>query len=137
MRLFHSLLPVVLALSPVPIVAQEWTQFAYYTTLIGAEDMRNSSGIPLNSLGGMIQQDRANYHRFGIRHPGDSSDPYFADPALRARIAQMVDAGRNGSLANWSANRQPFGVGVFVCGYGTVPSVIYLAAWGTDHSGCY
>lgn len=135
----HVFLVVALAALSSPVVAQEWRQFAYYVAYIGPEDMRNSSGQPVTSLGGVLQQDRANFHRFGIRHPQDDSDPVFADRGFRALIPQMVNAGGNagGTLAQMARYGQPFLVGVFVCGYGATPSVIYLAGAGEDHSGCY
>lgn len=65
---------------------------SYYTT-IGREDFYNSSGVPLNDVGAVVQQDRANFHRFGLRHPGDETDPYFSDQAMRAQIPDLVRAG--------------------------------------------
>lgn len=46
----------------------------------------NSSGAPLKNFCAIVQQDRANYHRFGIRNDGDQGDPIFANKAARARI---------------------------------------------------
>lgn len=54
--------------------------------LIGA-DLRNSRGVPLGDFCAVVQQDRANVHRFGIRHELDDLDPIFHDRAARARIA--------------------------------------------------
>ncbi|MDP5307400.1 hypothetical protein [Paracoccus spongiarum] len=127
-----------LAALPAASPAQEWTQFAYYLARIGPEDLRSSSGQPIRSLGGALQQDRANYHRFGIRHANDESDPVFANRDLRARIPAMVAAGGNdrGRLARMAREGRPFDVGVFVCGSGNTPSVIYIAGRGEDHSGC-
>jgi hypothetical protein len=134
--LFFSL---VFAALGSPLHAQQWTQLAYYLAYIGPEDMRSSKGQPVTTLGGVLQQDRANVHRFGIRHARDEYDPIFANRALRARIPQMVAAGGNdrGSLSRMARNGQPFMVNVFVCGYGQTPSVIFLAGAGEDHSGCY
>jgi hypothetical protein len=130
---------IVVFLFASPLFAQEWNQLAYYLAYIGPEDMRSSKGQPVTSLGGVLQQDRANVHRFGIRHAQDDYDPIFANQALRARIPQMVAAGgnQNGRFASMARNGQPFLVNVFVCGYGRTPSVIYLAGAGEDHSGCY
>lgn len=130
--------PTALGLAA-PAAAQDWDQLAYYIAVIGPEDMRNSSGQPVTSLGGVLQQDRANFHRFGIRHSGDETDPLFSNRDLRARIPQMVSDGNNarGSLAQMARSGQPFRVGVFVCGYGRTPSVIYLHGDGEDHSGCF
>ncbi|GHE87255.1 hypothetical protein GCM10016455_03860 [Aliiroseovarius zhejiangensis] len=65
---------------------------SYYTT-IGKEDFFNSRGQPLRDVGAVVQQDRANFHRFGLRHPGDEADPFFGDRAMRARIPDLVHAG--------------------------------------------
>jgi hypothetical protein len=123
----------------VPVHAQAWTQLAYYRAYIGPEDMQSSKGQPLRTLGAVLQQDRANFHRFGIRHQQDDGDPVFANGALRASIPDLVTAGRGdrGSLGRMARNGQPFLVNVFVCGFGRTPAVIYLAGAGEDHSGCY
>lgn len=135
----HFFISIVFGALASPLHAADWNQLAYYLAFIGPEDMRSSSGQPVTTLGGVLQQDRANFHRFGIRHPQDEGDPIFANRASRAQIPQMVAAGGNdrGSLAQMARNGQPFMVNVFVCGYGNTPSVILLAGAGEDHSGCY
>ncbi|XDA98040.1 hypothetical protein AB1M95_18390 [Sulfitobacter sp. LCG007] len=132
-------LAALFSCSTAPLAAQEWTQIAYYLAYIGPEDMYNSSGARVDSLGGVLQQDRANFHRFGVRHAQDQGDPIFASREWRAQIPAMVAAGGNdrGDLARMARGGQPFMVNVFVCGYGNAPSVIYLAGAGEDHSGCY
>lgn len=60
---------------------------AEYNTTLWPEDARNSKGRPLGDVCAIVQQDRANFHRFGIRHPGDESDPVFGSQHARARIA--------------------------------------------------
>nr|WP_325251545.1 hypothetical protein [Amylibacter sp.] len=134
-----TFLSLVLTCLSFPLHAQEWNELAYYLAYIGPEDMRSSRGTPVTTLGGVLQQDRANFHRFGIRHAQDESDPIFANRDWRARIPDMVNAGGNtrGSLNRMAQRGQPFMVNVFVCGYGATPSVIYLAGAGEDHSGCY
>lgn len=62
--------------------------------LIGPEDLVNSNGDALTAPWQVIRQDRANYHRFGIRHAGDQSDPLFHDPENRALMEQYVQQGR-------------------------------------------
>ncbi|MEM7074212.1 MAG: hypothetical protein AAGA28_13695 [Pseudomonadota bacterium] len=118
--------------------AQDWNQIAYYVAWIGPEDMRNSGGARLTDFGAVLQQDRANYHRFGIRHPQDEGDPVFGDRAQRARIPELYRAGgRAPGFEAGVAQGRAFGVSVFVCGYGNTPSAIYLAGFGEDHSGCF
>ena len=69
-----------------PAVAQEL--LGGYFALIGPEDMRNSSGAALGNICAIVQQDRANYHKFGIRQEYDEGDPWFATPAARQKISQ-------------------------------------------------
>ncbi|MEM1386180.1 MAG: hypothetical protein AAF748_02605 [Pseudomonadota bacterium] len=59
-----------------------------YYTLIGPRDFFNSSGTRLTNFCAIIQQDRANYHRFGVADPADGWDPFFQDRAARSRISQ-------------------------------------------------
>lgn len=61
-----------------------------YLTLLGAEDLTNSSGVRLTSAAAIIAQDRANFHRFGIRHQDDQSDPWFHSRGHRAAIPSLV-----------------------------------------------
>jgi S1-C subfamily serine protease len=41
-----------------------------------------------------IRQNRANFHRSGIRSPEDQDDPFFVDEGNRAALEQMLDRGR-------------------------------------------
>lgn len=67
--------------------ARSPTLIAEYFTTVGAEDSRNSRGNPVADWCAIVRQDRANHHRFGIRHDGDRGDPIFADGAARAAIS--------------------------------------------------
>jgi len=62
-----------------------------YNTWITAQDMRNSQGVPLTDFCAMVQQDRANLHRFGRQDRLDGYDHFFADAANRARISTNCD----------------------------------------------
>lgn len=64
-----------------------------YYSLIGPADRQNSSGAPISDPCAMIQQDRANYHRFGKREQFDQTDPIFADRAMRAQITAACQLG--------------------------------------------
>ncbi len=113
---------------------------AYYTEF-GYEDFFNSRGTALLDVGAVVQQDRANFHRFGIRHNNDESDPYFADRATRATIPDLVRAGPvdaylQGVLGQgwqgWSFNAL-----VQVCGNGTwLTRIIIDPADGDGYSSC-
>jgi hypothetical protein len=61
-----------------------------YMALIGPEDLTNSSGARLTDAGAIIAQDRANFHRFGIRHALDESDPWFGSRGHRMAIPTLV-----------------------------------------------
>lgn len=74
---------VILTLS-LPASAQE--VLATYDTRLDAHDLVNSSGQPLSSVCAVVQQDRANYHRFGRRGQADDPDPIFGNRAMRAQI---------------------------------------------------
>ncbi len=71
-------------LASAPAGAQEL--IAEYYALIGPEDMHNSRGERLGDFCAIVQQDRANYHRFGVRHEYDADDPIFHSRAARAAI---------------------------------------------------
>ena len=47
--------------------------------------MRNAAAI--------IRQDRANFHRFGLRDPDDEWDSFFGSKANRARMESMLNNG--------------------------------------------
>ncbi|NDR56424.1 hypothetical protein [Aliiruegeria sabulilitoris] len=58
-----------------------------YYAMIGYEDMRNSKGAPLRDFCAIIQQDRANVHKFGIVHEYDEYDAWFTTLANRKKIS--------------------------------------------------
>lgn len=113
---------------------------SYYTT-ISANDRVNSRGVPLSDFGAMLQQDRANYHRFGRPDPGDQSDGFFmvaemraSIPALFARRPDKRDAGY------WQIQADsPYDIGivVFICGGGgRVTHIAVDPADGDGYAGC-
>ena len=61
--------------------------------VIGGEDRRNSRGVALPDVEYIIRQDRANFHRFGIRHPGDTADRFFSSADARNRLAVLLQNG--------------------------------------------
>jgi hypothetical protein len=66
-----------------------------YVAYIGDDDLYNSNGARLTEPWQILRQDRANFHRFGIRQRGDENDPFFSDANNRAAMEQMV---RNGGI---------------------------------------
>ena len=77
---------------PVRINAQQL--IGSYIALLSEADHFNSRGQRLTSAAAIIRQNRANFHRFGIRSPEDQDDPLFANEANRAALEQMLERGR-------------------------------------------
>ncbi|GGX47698.1 hypothetical protein GCM10007385_14360 [Tateyamaria omphalii] len=73
-----------LGLTGAPTSAQQFT-FEYYAVL-SPQDTYNSRGQPLNDVCGIVQQDRANVHKFGKRDSADTVDLFFTTPERRAMI---------------------------------------------------
>jgi len=55
-----------------------------YVTRIGPRDQFNSKGTRLSKASDIMQQDRANYHKFNRRDSDDGYDPYLTSPEKRA-----------------------------------------------------
>jgi hypothetical protein len=72
-----------------------------YRAYIGDADLYNSKGAKLSQPWQIIRQDRANFHQYGVRDPGDQSDSFFADPLNRQALEQML---RNGTMTREAAN---------------------------------
>jgi hypothetical protein len=81
-----------------------------YIAYIGEDDLYNSDGARLGEPWQVIRQDRANYHRFGIRDRLDESDSFFADADNRAAMERML---ANGTIAS-SARRAILGGGALI-----------------------
>lgn len=64
-----------------------------YRAQIESVDLMNSEGETLQNLGAILQQDRANFHRFGIRQDGDEHDPFFDDFQTRAQMQALYTPG--------------------------------------------
>ena len=77
-----------------PSMAQAQQVIASYLARMSAADHFNSNGERLTSAASIIRQDRAKFHRFGVRDPEDESDPFFADQDNRAALEQMLERGR-------------------------------------------
>lgn len=86
---FLSAAFIALALWTVPATAQD---IVLYRAYIGAKDLVNSDGKKLTEAWQVLRQDRANYHRFAVRQPGDEADPLFADADQRAALEALVKA---------------------------------------------
>ncbi len=80
------------SLSPIAAKAEN-LMLEYYATL-SPRDTYNSSGAPLNDVCAIVQQDRANVHKFG-NPDGEQPDSFFTSPARRAMIAGRCDYSRS------------------------------------------
>ena len=95
MRKFGLILAA--AFMATPATGQD--QMLEYFTLLGLNDAYNSRGAPLDDFCAIVQQDRANWHRFGKREQYDGADPFFDSTERRAMIAGKCDYDR-GYFAN-------------------------------------
>ncbi|MDH6267196.1 hypothetical protein M2360_002593 [Rhizobium sp. SG_E_25_P2] len=64
-----------------------------YNAYIGEDDLYNSNGERLREPWQIIRQDRANFHKYRVRQPGDESDSYFSSVDNRAAAERMVRSG--------------------------------------------
>ena len=66
-----------------------------YNAFLSSADHFNSSGERLTTAAAIIRQDRANFHKFGIRDDRDENDSYFANVNNRAVLEQMLNDGNS------------------------------------------
>ena len=81
-----------------------------YEAYIGPRDLRNSNGARLSQAWQVLRQDRANYHRYGLKDRGDQGDNFFGNADNREIMERLV---RNGNVAP-SAARAVVAGGVWV-----------------------
>jgi len=67
-----------------------------YTARISQQDHYSSRGLPLTEAAEILQQDRANYYRFGRADSEDTGVGYFASRRHRAAFGRML---RHGSIS--------------------------------------
>lgn len=65
-----------------------------YVAFLSETDHFNSNGQRLTSAAAIIRQDRANFHRFGIRDRQDEKDSFFADAGNRESLEHMLENGQ-------------------------------------------
>lgn len=65
-----------------------------YVAQLSSADHFNSNGERLTTVAAIIRQDRANFHRFGIRDSLDESDDFFEDKDNRALMEKFISRGR-------------------------------------------
>lgn len=86
------LICIAIVLGPISAAADS-LMFEYYATL-SPKDTYNSRGIPLNDVCAIVQQDRANVHRFG-NPDGEQPDSFFTTPERRAMILGKCEYSRS------------------------------------------
>jgi hypothetical protein len=64
-----------------------------YVAFLSEADHFNSNGQRLTSAAAIIRQDRANFHRFGVRDPQDQDDSFFANAGNRETLERMLENG--------------------------------------------
>lgn len=97
MRLFDFIAAAALVMAPFGAAADDL--IADYFVELGPQDFYNSKGARLTDTAAIFAQDRANVHRFGIRHGGDSLDPVFGSREMRAQIPALL---ARGNVASWA-----------------------------------
>jgi hypothetical protein len=87
-----SCLVLTLLLTSAPALADRLIE--RYVARLGPEDHFNSSGERLSSPALIVRQDRANYHKYGVRDPEDESDSFFQNAGNRELLQEFLDRGR-------------------------------------------
>ncbi len=122
----HLLIALFCLFSTV-ISAKAQDFIASYSTLIGPADRVNSQGVIFTDFGAIIQQDRANYHRFGLRDDLDMADPVFSNADYRARIPAIWLVMRGSEyVVDEVLSGQPQLLSVLIYGYGGEPAFIIV-----------
>jgi|GEM_PF-800246 len=79
-----------------------------YIARIGPDDYYSSRGVRLQSVAEILQQDRANVHRFGLKDPEDQYDNYFRTVSRRRLIDAYYNRGSiDPGLASEIVNSDP------------------------------
>ncbi len=84
-----------------------------YNTTISRRDLFASDGLRLTGVGAILQQDRANYHRFRLRDRGDGYDDLFLSAESRALIPRWLHEVSPGARAGILRGRAYVNVRVF------------------------
>ncbi len=72
------------------LAAPAQAQIASYCAVISGQDLYTSNGDRLRSVSQIIQQDRANVHKFGKVDSGDDYDSYFHIYERRVALERAV-----------------------------------------------
>ncbi len=123
----HTLVLAVILAIVAPVAASAQQLIGSYYAVLGPNDLYNSSGTRLTDFGAILQQDRANVHRFGIYDANDQSDPVFGDASNRARIPSIWSLGPSGSTIPGALSAgYPQYIYVEIYGFGTNPQYVVV-----------
>lgn len=79
-----------------------------YVARLSPRDHRASDGYPLRDVAAIIRQDRANFHKFGVRDAEDEPDTFFGSARNRENLESMLRRRRfNPSVASAIINGNP------------------------------
>ncbi|NEQ69472.1 MAG: hypothetical protein F6K21_29070 [Symploca sp. SIO2D2] len=84
-----TLLSSIVLVSPFLTTTTQAQGNPTYCTWITPNDLRSTNGAPLRSVDQIIQQDRANVHKFG-NPDRDQVDPIFTSYEKRLALAEAV-----------------------------------------------
>ncbi len=87
MRVMAGLAAAVIVFSAGAVCA---APIEVYHARLSEMDHYNSNGERLETVAGIIRQDRANYHRFHMRDDEDTGDDFFESPANRQRLEVLL-----------------------------------------------
>lgn len=107
-----------------PAAAQDL--LASYTAYLAPADLHNSRGQRLREPWQVLRQDRANFHRYGIRQFADEYDPVFVSMGARAQMEALLRAGRIDRAARRAILRGDVIVHVQVWGQGRTLHSIHV-----------
>lgn len=99
--MIRILLAAAIALATVA-QAQAEDLLEVYIAELGPDDHYNSKGQRLTHAWQIIRQDRANFHRYGIRDALDEGDSFFASIKNRAAAERML---RDGTISRGLSRR--------------------------------
>jgi len=86
-----TMLTGVLLLQTISTPAIAETFLFSYNTELSRSDAYSSRGAPLEGWCAILQQDRANWHRFNKRDPDDEADPFFVNAERRGMMSGKCD----------------------------------------------
>lgn len=97
----------IFGLSATSVQSQSPLEYLY-TMYFGPDDYYNSNGTRLTDVCAIVQQDRANYHNFGIQDEWDEGDTVFDTAEMRAQIPSMCLVGQGVSAENVLSGKERF-----------------------------